>query len=551
MQPSTALPGDRIGKYTILAHVATGGMGSVYRARDEDLGRVVALKILTPELSGNPILVERFKREARAAARLHHKNIVTLYECGQTEGLYYLAMEFIRGIDLSEYIRRKGQLDPEEARRILIQACKALEHAAEHGITHRDVKPSNFLLANDEGRCRVKLTDLGLSHIDSEEDFRVTRAGTTVGTVDYMAPEQARDSADADVRSDVYSLGCTFYHMLAGHPPFPDGGLGERIYKHQSVDPPDVRDFNEDVPAGLWTVLRRMLAKDPEDRFQTPGEIIEALRTLSDVPSLDQLETEAPQDEPSDEPMVPEIPLSPVSLPVAPSRQGPPTKRRPSTLNEMNTVSDDPPDALDVTPEMRQAALGQFLHAAEVMRSGGDLAYAQELLLSCCKLDPVNLKYRKTLREVNRDLAAKRKGGWFGSLTLLPVRGRLKKARHAGEHRQALEHGEELLCRAPNDIPAQIEMAQSAEELGLTGLATWMLEEARAQDPTSVAVLRELADLYGHQKRYSRAIALWEKVRELAPDDADAIAKIRELSVNDTLERGNYRRLRDEANEGR
>src|SRR5436190_1266884 len=148
--------GTRLGKYQILSHVATGGMGTVFRARDEELGRTVALKVLAPEMAERPIIVERFKREARHAARLSHKNIVTLYECGQAEGKHFLAMEFIDGIDLAEYIRRKGKLDPEEARRILIQACKALDHAYSKGVTHRDIKPSNFLLADDEGRTRVK-----------------------------------------------------------------------------------------------------------------------------------------------------------------------------------------------------------------------------------------------------------------------------------------------------------------------------------------------------------------------------------------------------------
>src|SRR5262249_56008377 len=138
------------------------------------------------------------KGEAWGASGLQHKNIVMLYETGAADGQHYIAMEYVEGFDLSEYIRRKGKLDPEVARRLLIQACKALEHAFAQGITHRDVKPSNFLLANDEGRCRVKMTDLGLSRIDCEADFKVTRAGTTVGTVDYMSPEQARDSNAGD-----------------------------------------------------------------------------------------------------------------------------------------------------------------------------------------------------------------------------------------------------------------------------------------------------------------------------------------------------------------
>jgi tetratricopeptide (TPR) repeat protein len=191
---------------------------------------------------------------------------------------------------------------------------------------------------------------------------------------------------------------------------------------------------------------------------------------------------------------------------------------------------------------MRDAASRQFNHATEVIRSGGDLNYAQQLLLSCCKLDPVSLMYRKMLREVSRDLSAGRKGGWLGSLTNLPARGRLKKARHAGDHRKALECGEELLCRAPGDVQAQLEMARSAEELGLPALAVWLLEEARSGDPKSVPVLRELGELYERQKRLNHAIAVWEKVRELVPDDAEATDKIRELSVNETLARGNFRR---------
>src|SRR5262245_37451110 len=255
-------PGDRIGKYRLLTTITTGGMWAGYKALDEQLDRVVALKVMPTALLSNPILVERFKREAKAAARLSHRNIVTLYEFVQEEGLAYLAMEYVPGIDLAEYIRRRGKLDPEEARRIAYQACKALDHAFSQGITHRDVKPSNFLLTREGNAMVVKLTDLGLARAVNQEEFRVTRDATTVGTVDYMSPEQARDAAAADVRSDIYSLGCTLYHMLAGQPPFNDGGLGQRIYQHQVADPPDVRPLNPNVPEGLWLVLKCTLAKD-------------------------------------------------------------------------------------------------------------------------------------------------------------------------------------------------------------------------------------------------------------------------------------------------
>lgn len=544
------MPGATIGKYRILAHIATGGMGTVYQARDEELGRIVALKVLTPELSNNPILVDRFKREARAAARLQHKNIVTLYEYGTADGLYYLAMEYIDGVDLGEYIRRRGHLEPEESRRLLIQAAKALEHAYSQGITHRDIKPSNFLLANDEGRCRVKLTDLGLSRIDSETDFKVTRAGTTVGTVDYMAPEQARNSNEADIRSDIYSLGCTLYQMLAGQPPFDEGGLAERVLKHQAADPPDIRQYNPNVSVGLWTVLWRMLAKHPDDRFQTPAELIQALRSLSDPaltpppttplptapPAVETVQTNAPTP-------VPDIPPAPIAPPPAsaPARQAQPKKRRKTTVADLNTVADDAAELLGVTPEQRHAAAGQFAHATEVLRTNGDPAYAEQLLLSCVKLDPANLMYRKMLREVGRDMAPGRKSSWFGSLTNLPARGRLKKAMHAGDYRKALECGEELLCRAPGDITAQLDMAAAAEALGLRALAIWLLEEARGPEGKSVTVLRALARMYERDQNLNKAIAVWEQVRELVPDDIEAGDKIRELSVNETLARSNFR----------
>src|SRR5262249_54785917 len=147
-----------------------------------------------------------FQREARHAARLAYKHIVTLYEASEDQGYLYMALEFVEGIDLEEYIRRQGQLGAEEARRILIQAGKALDFAHRHGIIHRDIKPSNFLLAQQGDRVVVKLTDLGLARTENEDAYRLTRAGYTVGTVDYMAPEQARNSASADIRSDIYAL---------------------------------------------------------------------------------------------------------------------------------------------------------------------------------------------------------------------------------------------------------------------------------------------------------------------------------------------------------
>ena len=284
LDPSTQGPhrSVRIGKYRVTAHLATGGMGAVYKAHDTEAHRDVALKVLTPELAAKPLMIERFRREARNASKLSHPHIVRVYEFGEADGCFYIAMEFVEGIDLNEYVERKGPLDPDEALRLITQATKALDHAHRQNIIHRDIKPSNFLVTRRKGRLIVKLADLGLSREVQAEEFRVTRAGTTVGTVDYISPEQARDSGTADIRSDLYSLGCTWHHLLTGKAPFADGGLAERLHKHLNVDPPDPRTANPRVSRATAAVLRRLLAKRLADRYQTPAELLKDLADLVD-----------------------------------------------------------------------------------------------------------------------------------------------------------------------------------------------------------------------------------------------------------------------------
>jgi serine/threonine-protein kinase len=338
----------RIGKYEVIAHIASGGMGAVYRGRDTETGREVALKVLNPEMATKPAMVERFRREARHAAKLKHENIVQLYDFDQYQGTYYLAMEFVEGIDLYEYVRRKGPLDPEEARQIVLQGCRALRHAYDQDIVHRDVKPSNFLIARKKGRPLVKLTDLGLARETGNEEFRVTRAGTTVGTLDYMAPEQARDSGSADVRSDLYSLGTTWYHLLAGHAPFPAGGLAERLYKIMNEAPPDVRAINPRVSEHTWAVLRRLLAKDPRDRYQSPAELIDDLLSLEGRAAVrpPRERPGAAEEEETD----------------GPHRKGRRGRRRPPSRGDADTVADAPsPEA--AAPRRRGPALWLALGA--------------------------------------------------------------------------------------------------------------------------------------------------------------------------------------------
>jgi serine/threonine-protein kinase len=283
MSPELPAPTDRalvIGHYKVIKRLGAGGMGAVYQAVDTHLGREVALKVLPPDLAGKPEMLERFRQEAQTAASLRHEHIVTLYEFGTANGTHFLAMEYVEGINLHEYIQAKGRLEAELARKLIFQAAKALALAHEHGIVHRDIKPSNFLLTRKDGRLFVKLTDFGLARSIEDTDFKVTRTGQTVGTVDYISPEQARNSRAADIRSDIYSLGCTLYHMLAGQPPFPEGDLTERLLKHVEAEPEDVRHFNPDVPPGLVVVLSQMLAKKPEQRYQTPAELLKDLEHL-------------------------------------------------------------------------------------------------------------------------------------------------------------------------------------------------------------------------------------------------------------------------------
>lgn len=263
------------GRYVIEKKLGEGGMGAVYRAVDSTLKRIVALKILPREKAQNEILVKRFQAEAQAAAQLRHKNIVCVYDSGEHDGYLYIAMEYIDGIDVQDLVLRKGGLSVKRSLDIIKQVARALEHAYEQTIVHRDIKPANLLIDRDGN---VKLADMGLARSIAEtEEAGITRAGTTVGTVDYMSPEQARDSKSADCRSDMYSLAATWYHMLAGKPPFPNGDLLNKITAHATQTPPDPRDVRPNIPESVVHIMHKMLEKKPARRYQTPAELIHDL----------------------------------------------------------------------------------------------------------------------------------------------------------------------------------------------------------------------------------------------------------------------------------
>lgn len=264
-----------LGPYELKKKLGQGGMGAVYLAVDQNLKRQVALKILPREKAINPQLVKRFKAEAQNASQLTHDNIVAVYGAGEADGYLYIALEFIDGIDVHDLVERRGVLPVKRSIDIIKQIARALQHALDQGIVHRDIKPANLLIRRDGV---VKLADMGLARaVDESMETSITRAGTTVGTVDYMSPEQARNSKAADVRSDIYSLGCTWFHMLTGGPPFAEGSLTNKLTAHAKEPPPDARDKNPAVPEGVVAVMQRMMAKEPDERYQTPAELIKDL----------------------------------------------------------------------------------------------------------------------------------------------------------------------------------------------------------------------------------------------------------------------------------
>src|SRR4051812_709894 len=265
--------GFKIDRYVLLDMIGQGGMGRVYLARDSRLNRNVALKILSPERINNPRAIARFQREARVGAQLQHENLVRIYDFGESNGRYYLVMEYIEGKTIGTLISEQGPMPPATAVRLVRQVAMGLGHAHRKGLIHRDVNPYNILVTHDG---TAKLADLGLA-IDLTDSDRVTREGATVGTFDYVAPEQARHSHAADIRSDIYSLGCTIYHMISGQVPFPSPSLPEKLFAHQAMEPEPLGQLAPDVPPGLVEVVQRMMRKRPEDRYATPLQVAQAL----------------------------------------------------------------------------------------------------------------------------------------------------------------------------------------------------------------------------------------------------------------------------------
>lgn len=276
-----------IGNYHVLDRLGAGAMGTVYKACHKRMKRVVAIKVLPKSVGKSENLVRRFQREVEAVARLSHPNIVMAHDADEAEVGHFLVMEFVNGRDLASEVQSRGALPVSEAVDCIVQAGRALDYAHRQGIVHRDIKPAN-LLRDVQGV--VKVADLGLARFNDrfgrpvEEMAALTQAGSIMGTVDFMPPEQAMGLTNIDHRADIYSLGCTLYYLLTGSPPYPGSSLMATLLKHREAPPPSLRAVRSDVPAALGSLFHRMVAKSPDERFPSMAEVVQALETLSLAP---------------------------------------------------------------------------------------------------------------------------------------------------------------------------------------------------------------------------------------------------------------------------
>jgi len=285
-----------VGGFEVLGELGRGAMGAVFKARQVSMNRTVALKVLPPSLAANDSFVRRFVREAQAAAQLNHPNIVQGIDAGRAGVYYYFAMEYVDGQGVDALLRAEGQLPERRALSITRDIARALEHAHANDIIHRDVKLANILIAKDG---TAKLADLGLAREIDAGAVSVTQTGTVLGTPNYMSPEQARGDKDIDGRSDIYSLGATLYHMVAGQPPYQGGSLYDVVAKHMSAPVPDAHEVNPSVSTSAAAIIRKAMAKNPAQRYPDAGAM------LKDVEQV--LAGEPPAEEPQPAPPQPSV----------------------------------------------------------------------------------------------------------------------------------------------------------------------------------------------------------------------------------------------------
>jgi phosphate ABC transporter phosphate-binding protein len=272
----------QIGAYEVLDILGKGAMGTVYKGRHRRMKRLAAIKVLAVEVAGEGAFAQRFQREVETLAQLSHANIVIAFDAGETSAGPYLAMEFVAGRDLATEVKDRGPLSLADALDCTLQAARGLEYAHARGLVHRDIKPANLLR---DASGLVKVADLGLAHINSprtmEKQSALTQAGAIVGTIDYMAPEQALDSASIDQRADIYSLGCTLFYLLTGRPMYSGTSLMSLLLQHRDARLPSLLETRPETPDSLNAIFQRMVAKKPESRYSNMTEVVDALQQAS------------------------------------------------------------------------------------------------------------------------------------------------------------------------------------------------------------------------------------------------------------------------------
>ncbi len=275
------LQGTMLGPYRLDSFIGGGGMGAVFRALDTTLDRIVAVKVLAGGQADDEEMLRRFRNEAQSAARLDHENIGRVFAVGSEGGWHFIVFEFIEGRNLRDLVRDEGPFDLGRTVDVAVQVADALEHASQRDVVHRDIKPSNIVITPG-GKARI--VDMGLARLQAfDGDGDLTASGVTLGTFDYISPEQARDARVADVRSDLYSLGCTMFFMLAGRPPFAEGSMVQKLLQHQQEPPPAIEALRPDVPRAFGAIIGRLMKKDPADRYQRPADLVADLLAFADA----------------------------------------------------------------------------------------------------------------------------------------------------------------------------------------------------------------------------------------------------------------------------
>jgi serine/threonine protein kinase/predicted negative regulator of RcsB-dependent stress response len=529
------LRGIKLGGCELQEEIGQGGMGFIYRARQLSLDRVVAVKILADHLAHNPSFVERFQREARAIAKVNHPNILAVYDVGQQQGRHYMIMELVDGGSLAELLEKRGILDPGEAAQLITQAARGLACAADSNIIHRDVKPDNIMLTSQHV---VKVSDFGLA---KELDSTMTETQAVMGTPAYMSPEQC-DGLHLDSRTDMYSLGGTFYRCVTGRLPFDADTAMSMMYRHKHVPLTPPHKIVPTLPESLSEVICRMMAKDRDDRYANMTEVAEAIeRAKEDKPAFDPGRT------------VPMAPSEPEPQPEPPSDA--PAFMTSDTRVVAETKS--PQEIADTQVRCRESATR--------LRAEGKLAQAARELRRLLEVSPDDADAKKELRELEKLLSDKRLAN-----------GEIRSLVASSHYEEALEKwnalGEEMrdeqiaaqMERLSTTVVPSLKLVAAADaqvEAGELDDAIQKYEEALKLDPSSekakqgvknVERTRQriqilLKDGYTHRQNrdYKQAVEVWGKIIHVDPGNAQArrlICEARMAAANEAFNNEDFSR---------